>query len=570
MNLPTTRAARPSRRARRSAAAINSGPRITRVALYLRVSTDQQANKEEGSLETQEARLRQWAASWAGPMELFVYREAGVSGKTLDRPELSRLLADVQAGRLDLVAMTRIDRISRSLLDFLQLQELFSQHNVGVYTLSEQYDTSTAAGKLLSRMMVALGELERENTAERTRVAVDARAQRGLWNGGRPPLGYARASDGALCTVEDEAALVVQLFDRYLEVQSSTKVADWLHALGHRPRGAEAGGEGGRFTRKTVLHMLQNVVYLGKISHLDVVYEGRHPAIITEEVFDAAQRIMDANTRLRGRGNDATHPYLLAGRVRCSCGSALSPSSANGGGGRYHYYRCTGPRATGEIICTERLVSAERLDATVMTLLAQVVEDPSVVDASAEAAAQATLEDREPLARHVEALRATVNAAEARARALFAQLLEAGLMQHERGQASLAAAEAEVVGAREALCAAEAELARLGAGSSRQLQRQGDIGLGVGPGRQGRTLEDEAGAARSDGARDGSGAGRLEPGQQAQGRGLARARGADQGDDLAPRHGQVQRPQRRAPGQIDRRPVQGGDGLSHGPADSCR
>jgi len=221
---------------------------VIRVALYTRVSTEMQANKEEGSLETQEARLRAAVMARAGEHEIrHVFREEGVSGKSLDRPALQRMLDHVRKGDIDLIIVTRLDRLSRSLLDFYEMHRLFETMGVQFVSLNETFDTSSAVGRAMLKLVLVFAELEREQTAERTRLAIQARAERGLWNGGAPPLGYDSLRQGKLDVNPAEADLVKAIFERYLTLRSAHRVATWLNAQGYRQKlysSRRKGGDG--------------------------------------------------------------------------------------------------------------------------------------------------------------------------------------------------------------------------------------------------------------------------------------------------------------------------------------
>ena len=438
---------------------------VTRVALYTRVSTDMQASKDEGSLDTQEARLRAAVASRAGHAEIVrVFREEGESGKSLDRPELQALLAGIRAGDFDLLMVTRIDRLSRSLMDFHQVHELMKNRGVQFWSLNESFDTSTAVGRAMLKLVLVFAELEREQTAERTRHALEARAQRGLWNGGHPPLGYDTVGSGHIEVNEAEAELVRLVFAKYLELRSTNKLARWLNDQGHRQKRYESrrrGQTGGKpFTVAVARGMVKNRLYLGEIKHKGQVYEGQHHAIIDADTFDRAQEVMASNTKRRsGPPLRSQYDYLLTGIVRCACGYALTTSAGNGRGGRYHYYRCVGTGKKVRHPCKVKQVRAEKVDQAVLDIVREAAREPRLL---AEAVGEANRMAREqvtPLQQRVASLRLELGEAEKLASQTLSRILSAGVGASATAKRVLADAETRAEQLREALARTEGELA---------------------------------------------------------------------------------------------------------------
>ena len=357
--------------------------RDARVAVYVRVSTDIQASKEEGSLETQEARLRaHFISRGVEPGSIVVYREEGKSGKSLDRPEVQRLLTDVRAGRVQTVAVTRFDRISRSLRDFLDLTAEFDELDVKIISLKEQFDTSTPIGRASLKILLVFAELERETTSERTRDSIRARAQRGLWNGGPPPLGLSSDGHGHLMVVPEEAALVIIIYEKFVELGSTVKLEKWLNEQGYRQKVYESrrrGKRGGKpFSKATLLRLLRNPAFVGRVIHRGTTYEGQHDAIIKEELFHEAQEILDRN----GANQRKTKPkrglddYLLTGRLRCACGSSLTTSRGKG----YRYYRCSKDNREAAHKRPVKTVRAERVEEAVLNVIRRASREREIID----------------------------------------------------------------------------------------------------------------------------------------------------------------------------------------------
>ncbi len=404
-----------------------AGP--VRAAFYVRVSTDSQAQRDEGSLETQEQRLRA-ALQARGEIEpeILVFREEGQSGKDLNRPEMHRLLAAIRSGAIDRLMVTRLDRLSRSLKDFYELHELMEQHHVEFVSLHETFDTSTPVGRAMLKLILVFAELERETTAERTRASMRARAERGLWNGGAPVLGYDAAVGGVLQINEEEATVVRLAFTKYIELRSANKVARWLNEQGHRRKvwdSRRKGNRGGqKFSKDSILNMLTNEHYRGNITHKGSVHEGRHTAIVDDETWTRTREIRERNSvNQRGTSTRIKYDYLLTGLLRCDCGGALTPSSANSRGKRYHYYRCVAAQKRPDHTCPVGRMSAETLDQAILNVVRDAAKDPALVQEALAEAERIHLEMVQPKQDELRRLRSELDRAQAKA----TQLVEASL-----------------------------------------------------------------------------------------------------------------------------------------------
>jgi site-specific DNA recombinase len=225
---------------------------------------------------------------------------------------------------------------------------LFEQHDVKFVSLGESFDTSTATGRAMLKLVLVFAELEREQTAERTKAAMRARAERGLWNGGPPPLGYDSLNNGHLAINEREADIVRLVYEKFIELRSVPKVAAWLNEHGHRQkkfRSRRKGMTGGKaYSFATVRNLIQNPLYIGKVTHKDDVFDGAHKPIVSKKDFDRAQRILVGNAKnRRGPALRSMHDYPLVGLLRCACGYALTTSAGTSRSGKiHHYYRCVG------------------------------------------------------------------------------------------------------------------------------------------------------------------------------------------------------------------------------------
>jgi site-specific DNA recombinase len=329
--------------------------RPTRCALYTRVSTDQQAEVEFNSCEAQEDRIRSFIASQQSFELAKVYSDPGYTGANTDRPGLQRLLADIRSGLIDMVITYKIDRLTRSPRDFYQLIEQFEAHNVGFISVTERFDTSTPSGRLLRNIMLTFAQFERELASERIRDKFMQRAQRGLYNGGHPPLGYKR-ENGKLVVDRRKAAITRFIFESYIQTHSPKAV---LSALVEKGLLAKTGRIYGL---SFVYHTLRNRVLIGKVVHRGQVYPGQHPAIISEDLFNRVQEMLIVEPRRAPRPYENL-PY--AGLINCEeCGSVMSPTHTDkrnvDGPRRYFYYRCTKTNHHGWGSCGTRQIGAER------------------------------------------------------------------------------------------------------------------------------------------------------------------------------------------------------------------
>jgi site-specific DNA recombinase len=373
------------------------------VALVTRVSTQRQADNEEGSLKTQLQRLRkhiEYKAATSGEewIEAGVYELKAISGKdSMRSQEYAELFAAIRAGRVDTVICTALERLCRSVSDFLWFFQFISEHGVEFVCLKQQYDTTSPQGRLFVTIMMALAEFEREQTADRTRDAMRARAERGLWNGGQL-LGYDLDAEhkGYLIPNEDEAAVVNFAFDSYLACGSLREVVTALNARGYRTKAyASRRGQlhaGTPFTLSSVRYLLMNPAYVGKKELNKPVRAGRKPpteeyqlvdavwpAVVDREKFAEVQRLLERNARSRhNAAAPARHTYVLSeGVLHCGrCETRMEGRSGTGRlGTKYFYYVCRNKD------CGLR-VSAEEIENAVVGRIGELARSPSILDRS--------------------------------------------------------------------------------------------------------------------------------------------------------------------------------------------
>ncbi|MBK8871716.1 MAG: recombinase family protein [Elusimicrobia bacterium] len=351
-----------------------SPPNPTRCAIYTRVSTDQQAEVQFNSCEAQEDRIRAFLASQEGFVLGQVYTDAGFTGANLERPALQRLLQDIEEGKLDMVITYKIDRLTRSPRDFYHLIEIFDRHHVGFISVTERFDTSTSAGRLLRNIMLTFAQFERELISERTRDKIAQKAQRGLYVGGRPPLGYV-VKEKRLVIDPAAAAVTKRVFETYVESRSLRKAYHVVVDSGLRPRRDSYGDS-------MVWHLLRNPVLTGKIIHQGKAYPGQHQPVIEQPLFDHVQTLLASHPREKPR------PYLnmpYSGLIKCQeCGSIMSAShvvkKTKEGDRRYYYYRCNRVVHKGWKSCSTRQINADRLHSLVEENLARISLDSFYIE----------------------------------------------------------------------------------------------------------------------------------------------------------------------------------------------
>ncbi|SFK92908.1 recombinase family protein, partial [Methylocapsa palsarum] len=321
-----------------------------------------------------------WTASPA------LYDDGGYSGGTMERPALKRLIADIEAGQIDVVVVYKVDRLTRALSDFARLVDVFDRRGVSFVSITQQFNTTTSMGRLTLNVLLSFAQFEREVIGERVRDKIAASKKKGMWMGGMPPLGY-DVKDRKLVVNENEAKIVVHIFERYLVLKSVRALGDDLAGAGiNSKRRLRRGGEvygGQTLTRGALYAMLQNRLYRGEISYKGGVYPGEHPAIIDPPLWDAAQATLAGNRVDRATGVCANHPSLLTGIAFDDAGERLTPTHAVKKGARYRYYvstsLVTGARTNRS---GGRRIPASDLETLVIDRLRAFLNDPgALIDA---------------------------------------------------------------------------------------------------------------------------------------------------------------------------------------------
>ena len=335
---PASRSARsqPVRDKRRSASAgaVRAPVRKIRCAVYTRKSTEEGLEMEFNSLDAQREACEAYVASQRAEGWLLLsdrYDDGGFSGGTLERPALKRLLTDIEAGGVDVVVVYKIDRLSRSLMDFSRLVEVFDRHNVTFVSITQSFNTTTSMGRLTLNVLLSFAQFEREVIGERIRDKFAASRRKGMWMGGWAPLGY-EVRDRKLVVNDADAKLVRSIFQRFLKTGSTTILARQFEQ-------EKVRNKYGKLVDKGMLYkLLRNPVYIGEAVHKGVSYPGEHAAILDRKIWDKVQAHLQIDRRKRSAAVRGQTPALLKGLIYGPDGAAMSPSHTRRKGMLYRYY----------------------------------------------------------------------------------------------------------------------------------------------------------------------------------------------------------------------------------------
>jgi site-specific DNA recombinase len=362
--------------------------KLVRCAIYTRKSTEEGLEQEFNSLDAQRESGEAFVRSQAGEGWALVgqrYDDGGYTGANTERPGLQRLMADIDAGKIDCVVVYKVDRLSRSLLDFAQLMRTFEQKRVSFVSVTQQFNTASSMGRLVLNVLLSFAQFEREIISERTRDKIAATRRKGKWAGGHPQLGYDVDPAGYKLTVNaKEAEQVRQIFALYLERGSLMPVVEelanrkWAVKKWQTRKGPERGGK--PFTKTSLYRLLTNVVYVGKVRYKDEVHDGEQPAIVDPGVFQRAQSLLARNGSTGGAQVRNQFGALLKGLIRCAaCDCAMSPSHTTRKNRRYRYYVCLNAQKSGWEACPSKSIPAQEIEEFVVERIRCVGRDPEVL-----------------------------------------------------------------------------------------------------------------------------------------------------------------------------------------------
>ncbi len=330
---------------------------------------------EFNSLDAQRESCEAYVASQRAEGWLLVpdrYDDGGFSGATLERPALKRLMADIEAGRVDVVVCYKIDRLSRSLMDFARLVEVFDRQNVTFVSVTQSFNTTTSMGRLTLNVLLSFAQFEREVIGERIRDKFAASRRKGMWMGGHPPLGY-DVQDRKLVVNEIEAEIVRMIFTRFVRIGSATELARALLQEGIR------GKTGKPIDKGCLYKLLNNRTYIGEAVHKGQSYPGEHRAIIVQDLWDKVHAIMGESPRKRASNTRAQTPALLKGLIFGPGGSAMSPTHTRKGGRLYRYYVSQSVLKNGPEACTVRRIPAGEIERAVVDQLRILLATPEII-----------------------------------------------------------------------------------------------------------------------------------------------------------------------------------------------
>jgi site-specific DNA recombinase len=420
---------------------------MTRVCLYTRISTDEE--NQPTSLHSQRERLEAFCKAQEG-WRIVVHEEDRSTGAKLDRPGLTQALDLARAGKIDLLLVYRVDRLSRKVRQLAQLAEELDRLGVVLRSATEPFDTGSAAGRMMLQMLGVFAEFEHATIVERVSAGIERRAKEGRWATGRLPFGYRRNNRKDVIPDERTAPTVKRIFELYIRGRLGTA------AIARQLVDEQAAAPPAGWQPATVQLVLQNEAYLGRVIWRGESMPGLHEPLIDELTFQRAQRL------LRERGEDMalrrSNPgdYLLSGLVRCGrCRRAYVGASARGNGGLYHYYACSGRQKLGPKGCDGERIPRDKLETAVIHQLAALYRDGTLIREALHAATAKAQQFQPALEQQRRALAEETRRAE-RALVRYYAGFEAGDLDAKRFEARVSALEARLDALREQ----DADLAR--------------------------------------------------------------------------------------------------------------
>jgi DNA invertase Pin-like site-specific DNA recombinase len=349
--------------------------RKLRCAVYTRKSTDEGLEKEFNSLDAQRDACEAFIASQRAEGWVLVpdyYDDGGVSGGTLERPALQRLLRDIEAGRVDVVVVYKIDRLSRSLMHFAKLVEVFDANEVTFVSVTQSFNTTNSMGRLTLNILLSFAQFEREVIGERVRDKIAASKARGMWMGGSVPLGY-DVRERKLVVNEAEAATVRRVFEGFATIGSATRLVPVLREEGVLTK------TGRPFDKGALYRLLNNRTYLAEVIHKGKVYLGEHRAVVPRELWDRVHAILQESPRVRANQNRRQTPALLRGLIFGPDGRAMSPTHTRRRGRLYRYYVSQAVLKGETSDCPVRRLPAAEIEAAVVDQVRALLRQPEVV-----------------------------------------------------------------------------------------------------------------------------------------------------------------------------------------------
>ena len=349
-----------------------------RCAVYTRKSSEEGLDMEFNSLDAQREACEAYVLSQRQEGWLLLpdrYDDGGISGATLERPALQRLLADIEAGRVDIVVVYKIDRLSRALMDFAKLVEVFDRKSVTFVSITQSFNTTTSMGRLTLNILLSFAQFEREVIGERIRDKFAASRKKGIWMGGTVPLGYV-VRDRKLIIHDADTRIVRMIFERFAKLGSATTLARQLVVEGVTTKSGKLVDKG------FIYKLLNNRVYIGEAVHKGTAYPGEHEAIVSRDLWDRVHGILAESPRTRGNRNRAQTPSLLKGLIFGPNGRAMSPTHTRKRGKLYRYYVSQSVIKGSAADCTVGRVPAGEIEGAVVDQLRQLLRSPEIIVAT--------------------------------------------------------------------------------------------------------------------------------------------------------------------------------------------
>jgi site-specific DNA recombinase len=359
--------------------------KTVRCAIYTRKSTDENLNLEFNSLDAQRESAEAYIASQKSEGWLCLpekYDDGGYTGGNMERPALKRLMADVAAGNVDCIVVYKVDRLSRSLLDFARIMEVFEKQNVSFVSVTQLFNTSNSMGRLMLNVLLSFAQFEREIISERTRDKIAATRRKGKWTGGHPVLGYdVDPNGGRLLLNDDEAEKVRVIFKLYTQQEALVPVIkeldarNWTNKRWITKDSRERGGK--PFSKVSLYKLLTNVLYAGMLTYKTEVVKAEHPAIVPTDLFERVQLLLQRNGRSGGAEVRNKHSALLRQVLTCgSCNCAMTHHYTEKDEHRlYRYYVCSNAQKRGWHTCPTKSVAAPKIEQFVVDQIRKVAKD---------------------------------------------------------------------------------------------------------------------------------------------------------------------------------------------------
>ncbi|MBE0567933.1 MAG: recombinase family protein [Krumholzibacteria bacterium] len=396
--------------------------KTVRCAAYTRKSTEEGLQQAFNTLDAQRESCEAYVTSQKAMGWVCLpdrYDDGGFSGGTLERPALDRLLSDIAAGQVDCVVVYKVDRLSRSLLDFSRLVEVFDAHGVSFVSVTQPINTADSTGRLMLNILLSFAQYERELIRDRTRDKAIAARKRGKWTGGIPVLGYDIAPEGCRLVVnEDEAPMVREMFSLYQTHRSLSKVAAELQRRGWTTKSwVTRKGKvhtGGPFSKSTLARHLANVTYAGMVNHKGHHFPAEHPGIVPKRLFDEVQEILAGNLTTGRHKARNKYGALLRGLVRCkACDAAYVTTATRKGAITYRYYVCGSAQKRGWHTCPRPSLPAQKLEQLVVDQIRGIGQDPKLQAETLRQVRRTAKEQDTALAAEEKSLRKKLDAAKA-------------------------------------------------------------------------------------------------------------------------------------------------------------